>query len=107
VQGNRGHFVIAVAGASGAGKPELVRALVQALEDTVAPFFDDYHPGRVPGSSYPKNMAQWLAEGANADHWDMPRAIKDCDLVLDGLKPVSELASEAAQQVRSAASSGK
>jgi uridine kinase len=81
---NCGHFVIAVAGASGAGKSELVKALVQELGDAVALFFDDYHPKRVPSSSYPKDMAQWLAEGANPDHWDTPQMIADLQALLRG-----------------------
>src|SRR5258708_11885416 len=62
-----GRFVIAVAGPSGAGKSTLVKELVQELEDAIALSFDDYHPSSVSSTSYPKDLAQWLAKGANPD----------------------------------------
>jgi uridine kinase len=51
-------FVIAIAGASGAGKSTLVKELVRELEDALAISFDDYHPGAVSSTNYPKDLEQ-------------------------------------------------
>jgi uridine kinase len=79
-----GCFVIAVAGPSGAGKSTLVKELVRELKDAVALYFDDYHPGIVSSTSYPKDLAQWLAEGANPDSWATPQMIADLQALLNG-----------------------
>ena len=81
---NTGRFVIAVAGPSGAGKSTLVKELVRELEDAVALSFDDYHPSMVPSTNYPKDLAQWLAEGANPDSWTTPQMIVDLQALLCG-----------------------
>jgi uridine kinase len=77
-------FVIAVAGPSGAGKSTLVKELVRELKDAVALSFDDYHPNAVPSTSYPKDLAQWLAEGAHPDSWTTPQMIADLQALLYG-----------------------
>ena len=79
-----GHFVIAVAGPSGAGKSTLVKELVRELKDAVALSFDDYDPSIVSSTSYPKDLVQWLAEGANPDSWATPQMIADLQALLNG-----------------------
>lgn len=81
---NTEHFVIAVTGASGAGKTTLVGGLVQELGDATALYFDDYHPGRVDSSSYPKDLAQWLADGADPADWDTPQMVADLQALMRG-----------------------
>jgi len=61
-------YVIAVAGASGAGKTTLVRNVAELLGDATTFFFDDYCG---PGCE-PPDLAQWLRDGADPDAWMSP-----------------------------------
>ena len=63
-------FVVAVTGASGAGKTTLVTALAERLGDASRLFFDDYE--RSEGVSAPKDLNAWLAAGADPNAWSRP-----------------------------------
>ncbi|MFQ3196125.1 MAG: uridine kinase [Colwellia sp.] len=52
--------VIAISGASGAGKTTVVKILAQELNCPIL-LFDDY----ISKDTYPKNMKRWLNNGAN------------------------------------------
>jgi hypothetical protein len=69
--------VIAISGASGAGKSSLVMVLVQTLGDATALHFDDYKPERTPPSIYPLDPLQWLADGADPNAWETPQLAAD------------------------------
>ena len=60
--------VVAVSGMSGSGKTSLVKSLATSLS---CPYllFDDF----VDKTSYPKNMAQWVANGAQTSEIKTPR----------------------------------
>lgn len=63
-------FVIAIAGASGAGKTTLVKGVAALLGEAVTFYFDDY-------SEYPPDVDQWLQEGGDLKLWETPRLIED------------------------------
>jgi hypothetical protein len=65
-------FVIAVGGASGAGKSTAVRNLVARLGDAVALYFDDYETSSI----YP-DLNQWLAQGADPNQFQTPQLSAD------------------------------
>lgn len=62
--------VIAISGASGAGKTTVVSQLAKALK---CPFllFDDY----IDKDTYPKNMKSWLNDGANVSLIQTPKFV--------------------------------
>jgi uridine kinase len=70
-------YVIAINGASGAGKTSLVKALAHKLGDATPLFFDDYQPIAVPSSKYPLDFVKWVAAGANPDSWETPQLALD------------------------------
>src|SRR5262245_57435169 len=63
-------FVIAIAGASGAGKTTLVKKVAALLREAVTFYFDDY-------SEYPPDVDRWLQEGADLKMWETPRLTED------------------------------
>jgi uridine kinase len=63
-------FVIAIAGASGAGKTTLVKEVAALLGEAVTFYFDDY-------SEYPPDVDQWLQEGGDLKQWETPRLTED------------------------------
>lgn len=73
-------FVIAVAGASGAGKTSLVRKIAALLDDSVTFYFDDY------GSThrFPKNVKRWANVGFDPHRWQNQRMLKDLRLLSQG-----------------------
>ena len=66
-------YVVAVSGMSGAGKTRVVRRAVEILGNAAALHFDDY----ISVSTYPPDLQQWLAEGADVDVWRTPRLSDD------------------------------
>ena len=66
-------YVVAVSGMSGAGKTRVVRRAVEILGNAAALHFDDY----ISVSTYPPDLQQWLAEGADVDVWRTPRLADD------------------------------
>ncbi|WP_338248010.1 hypothetical protein [Dictyobacter halimunensis] len=72
-------FVIAISGASGAGKTTLVKALAHALHDAATLFFDDYKPQVVPSTRYPENLIQWARDGGDPDLWETPQLVLDLE----------------------------
>lgn len=66
-------FVVAVSGMSGAGKSSLVRGTLARLGNATALYFDDYM--RV--STYPPDLMDWLARGADVDEWKTPQLASD------------------------------
>lgn len=66
-------FVVAVSGMSGAGKSSLVRGTLARLGNATALYFDDY----VHVSTYPPDLLDWLARGADVDEWKTPQLAAD------------------------------
>jgi len=63
-------YVIAIAGASGAGKTTLVRKVAECLDDAVPFFFDDYE--RTEGATAPADLNAWLAGDRDPNAWSRP-----------------------------------
>lgn len=72
-------FVIAISGASGAGKTTLVKALARTLHDAASLFFDDYKPHVVPSTRYPDNLIKWAREEADPNLWETPQFVQDLE----------------------------
>jgi uridine kinase len=66
-------FVVAISGMSGAGKSSVVRGTVERLGNATALYFDDY----VARSTYPPDLLDWLARGADVDEWKTPHLAAD------------------------------
>lgn len=66
-------FVVAVSGMSGAGKTSVVKKTVALLGNATALFFDDY----IHVSTYPADLLEWLARGADVDEWKTPQLAAD------------------------------
>ncbi len=90
-------FVIAISAVSGGGKSALANGLLPLLGDAIILHFDDYSPVYCPTSTYPHDFRLWLEEGADPNAWQTPH--QHCDLVLDGTKPIDELAREASKRI--------
>ena len=73
-------YVIAITGASGSGQTTLVEKVSERLGDAVPFFFDDY----APVSSYPRDIAKWLQDGADPDVWQTPQMVADLDSLRRG-----------------------
>ncbi len=69
--------VVAISGASGAGKTTLVKQLANAFN---CPFllFDDY----IDKESYPQNMKKWFNDGANVSLIETPRFVSALQQVI-------------------------
>lgn len=65
--------VIAIAGPSGGGKTTLVQSVAALLDHATQVYFDDYEAV----STYPTDMAAWLATGANSIDWKTPQLSSD------------------------------
>jgi uridine kinase len=65
--------VIAIAGPSGGGKTTLVDHVATLLGTATRLYFDDY----ALVSSYPEDLAAWLAAGADPNLWRTPQLAAD------------------------------
>jgi uridine kinase len=72
--------VIAIAGPSGGGKTTLVEHVAALLGTATRVHFDDY----AAVSSYPEDLAAWLATGADPDQWQTPQLARDLRTLRDG-----------------------
>lgn len=70
---NEEAFVVAISGMSGAGKSSVVRGTLERLGNATALYFDDY----VARSTYPPDLHDWLARGADVDEWKTPHLAAD------------------------------
>lgn len=77
-------FVIAISGASGAGKSALVKSLAHRLGDVVTLHFDDYSPRYFSTSNYPASLAKWIADGADPSAWETPQLVQDLRALRQG-----------------------
>ena len=59
--------VIAIAGPSGGGKTTLVQHVAALLDHATQVYFDDYEAV----STYPADMAAWIANGADPNAWTL------------------------------------
>lgn len=66
-------FVTAVSGVSGAGKSSVVERAVELLGNATRLHFDDYRSV----STYPPDLKEWLAQGADLDRWKTPGLARD------------------------------
>lgn len=66
-------FVVAISGMSGAGKSSVVRRTLDRLGNATALYFDDY----MSVSTYPADLLDWLARGADVDEWKTPQFAAD------------------------------
>ncbi|MDQ3904103.1 MAG: hypothetical protein M3300_01305 [Actinomycetota bacterium] len=73
--------VVAIAGPSGAGKTTLVQHVAALLADATPVYFDDY----AALSTYPEDLAAWLAAGADPDRWQTPRLAADVQALRSGM----------------------
>ena len=62
-------YIVAVAGAAGAGKSSLVRELLAVVPDSSAIYIDDYQ--RITNEPV-HQLSRWLREGADFDALDIP-----------------------------------
>ena len=65
-------FVVAVSSAPGGGKTTLVTGAAELLGATML-FFDDYRDA----STYPPDLKQWVADGADLNLWKTPKFAED------------------------------
>lgn len=73
-------FVIAIAGAAGSGKTELVKAVTSLLDDAVPFYFDDYESThQIPG-----DIRRWLEDGGDPHQWRNPKLLTDLRLLSHG-----------------------
>lgn len=73
-------FVIAIAGAAGSGKTELVNAVTSLLDNAVSFYFDDYESTH----QIPEDIRLWLAGGVDPHQWRSPRLLADLRLLSHG-----------------------
>lgn len=69
--------VIAIAAVSGGGKTTVVNALRDKLNDTKVLYFDEYEFADVP-----KNICQWVEDGADYNLWNLEPLIRDLQSLL-------------------------
>jgi len=72
--------VIAIAGPSGGGKSTLVQAVAALLDQATQVYFDDY----AAVSTYPTDLAAWLARGADPNEWQTPQLSHDLHMLRMG-----------------------
>ena len=82
-------FIIALAGTSGAGKSTLMETLVARLGNANALSLDDYESSSI----YPP-VREWLAAGADPNHFQTPQFIADAMTLREGKSIVHPLTGE-------------
>ena len=78
---NRESFVIAITGASGAGKTALVKEVTALLDDAVPFYLDDYASTHQP----PEDLADWYRRGTDPYEWKNPRFLQDLRHLRSGM----------------------
>jgi uridine kinase len=78
-------YVIAIGGASGAGKTTLVNRVASLLGDATTLFFDNY----ATVSTYPADMSAWVLSGADPNAWQTPQLAADLLALRGGQSIVS------------------
>ncbi len=74
------NFILVISGNSGSGKTSLVREVTALLEQSVTLHFDDY----ASVSTYPTDMKEWLATGAEASKWQTLHMVEDLQKLRHG-----------------------
>src|SRR5690554_2251658 len=69
-------FVISIAGVSGGGKTTIAKHLNERLHNSKILFFDDYN------FDGPRNIVNWVDNGANYNEWNLDPLIRDIELLL-------------------------
>ena len=77
-------FVVAVSSAAGGGKTTLVTGAAELLGAATL-FFDDYRDA----STYPPDLKQWVADGAELNLWKTPKFAEDLAALKRGESVVS------------------
>lgn len=77
---NEKSFVIAITGASGAGKTSVVNEVTALLDDAASFYFDDYSATH----QKPENTDEWVKEGIDPHDWKNSRLIEDLRLLCYG-----------------------
>ena len=83
------NFVIAISAVPGGGKTTLVKKTAELLEATTL-FFDDY----ASVSEYPKNITQWIKDGADLNEWKTPVFAKDVASLKRGERIIDPVAND-------------
>jgi uridine kinase len=74
--------VVAIAGPSGGGKTTLVQQVATLLDHATQVYFDDYEAVL----TYPADMVEWLANGADPNDWKTPQFASDVQALRMGNK---------------------
>jgi len=72
--------VVCICGFLAAGKTTLIHGLSEKLDNVAVLVFDEYGKH----SEWPKDFAQWIAQGGDPSYVRNPRLQKDLELLLDG-----------------------
>ncbi|MCH8291500.1 hypothetical protein IH992_10420 [Candidatus Poribacteria bacterium] len=83
------NFVIAISAVPGGGKTTLVKKTAGLLEATTL-FFDDY----ASVSEYPKDIIQWMNDGADLNEWKTPVFAKDVAALKRGERIIHPVAND-------------
>ena len=65
--------MVAVSGIAGAGKTSVIKRAIDLLGNAAALYFDDYRDV----STYPPDLREWGARGADVDEWKTPQLARD------------------------------
>ncbi len=70
-------FSVGISAPSGGGKTALVRHLTQRVPQSVALYFDEYDDLAEGANLHPRDLEQWVRDGADYNAWQMPGLIRD------------------------------
>ena len=73
-------LLIGISGVAGGGKTTLTKALASHFDNAVAIHFDDY----ANSETYPADLAQWFATGADFNAFRAPQLAKDLAAIKAG-----------------------